>query len=368
LTEAGAPILRKTSAHGLGHWLPPYADDEAPVSFPRPAVPLEGVRRWQHDIWHRIVTAALAETDTTTNPAAHRAFDRPVASSYHATKPSILGWFKRYNEGRPLEQQVHPFNFLLSFQIDPLAHEAEERPKRRRRGRRRSRSDKIRPVAPYDKNPVKAARNCFDRETGEPVPIEDLETYREALAQYHVYPENKFLNGRYTDRGPTQRRHIRVDATDVHYIGKEAHELEEQVFFGFDPEAQPDYGMEAEAYAGLLARVQDFLKRHKLADVSAATRISVRYLRQIRDGSPNVRTEMLKRIESASPALEAAHTAEQAREQELLDWARAERDRIGLRALASRLRTDPANLGKVLGGRRRATVALLTKIVAKIKS
>jgi hypothetical protein len=83
LAEANAtPILRKASAHGLGHWLPPYDDESAPPSFPHPVVKLKGVKRWQHDIWHRTVTAALAETDTNTNPAADSAFDKPVASPY----------------------------------------------------------------------------------------------------------------------------------------------------------------------------------------------------------------------------------------------------------------------------------------------
>jgi hypothetical protein len=76
----------------------------------------------------------------------------------------------------------------------------------------------------------------------------------EALAQYHLYPESKFLNGRHRDRGPTQRRHVKIGITDIHYIGKEANELEEQVFFGFDPEAQPEYGMEDEAYPRLPVR------------------------------------------------------------------------------------------------------------------
>lgn len=91
---------------------------------------------------------------------------------------------------------------------------------------------------------MKAARNCIDRQTGIRIPIADLETYRGALAQYHLYPESKFLNGRRLDRGLTERRHVKISIRDIHYIGKEANELEEQIFLGFDPEAQPDYGME----------------------------------------------------------------------------------------------------------------------------
>jgi hypothetical protein len=80
-----------------------------------------------------------------------------------------------------------------------------------------------------------------------------------------------------------------------------------------------------------------------------------------------VRVEILKKIESAMPALEAVQAAEGVREHELLDWARAERDRIGLRPLAGKLRTDPANLGKVLGGSRGASQALLAGIRVQMR-
>jgi hypothetical protein len=47
---------------------------------------------------------------------------------------------------------------------------------------------------------------------------------------------------------------------------------------------------------------------------------------------------------------------------QLLDWARSERDRIGLRAVDARLRTDAPNLDKVLTGRRRASRRLLKRL------
>jgi hypothetical protein len=162
-----------------------------------------------------------------------------------------------YNNVRPEKEQVRPFNFLLSLQIHPLAQQADEDSTStgHRRKRRRNKLSAIRPVAPYDSDPIKAAKKCFDRQTGKRVSMDDLESYREALAQYHLYPENKFLNGRHRDRGPTMRRHVKIGITDIHYIGKETNELEEQVFLGSDPEAQPDYGMEREAYAKLLSDV-----------------------------------------------------------------------------------------------------------------
>jgi hypothetical protein len=82
----------------------------------------------------------------------------------------------------------------------------------------------------YDKDPGKAVSSCFDRQSGEPVPAEQLksyEEYEEALAQYYLHPEAKFHNGDYWDHGATRRRHILALATE--YIGKEANRWEEQL-------------------------------------------------------------------------------------------------------------------------------------------
>jgi hypothetical protein len=64
LFNAGSPgeaIIRKVSAHGLGHYLAPHEADDAPQSIPSPSVALDkiGVERWHYDLWHRIVRAAL---------------------------------------------------------------------------------------------------------------------------------------------------------------------------------------------------------------------------------------------------------------------------------------------------------------------
>lgn len=44
------PVLRKASAHGLGHLRAPYASDDPPEGVPEPVIPLAeiGVERWQH--------------------------------------------------------------------------------------------------------------------------------------------------------------------------------------------------------------------------------------------------------------------------------------------------------------------------------
>ena len=44
-----------------GHLREPYPEERAPASIPAPVVSRKdlGVARWQHDLWYRIVTAAL---------------------------------------------------------------------------------------------------------------------------------------------------------------------------------------------------------------------------------------------------------------------------------------------------------------------
>ena len=89
-----------------------------------------------------------------------------------------------------------------------------------------------RPIAPYDSDPVRALPNVFDRVTGDSTGPELLKTYADALAQYHLSPEDKFANGRFLDSGRTERRH--VVATGCELIGKEANRVGESG--GTDPE------------------------------------------------------------------------------------------------------------------------------------
>src|ERR1039457_563412 len=74
------------------------------------------------------------------------------------------------------------------------------------------------PIAPYSRDPIRALGTVCDRVTGEPVNAEQLKTYAEALAQYHLNCEDKFSNGQFCDRGRTERRH--VIATGSILIGK----------------------------------------------------------------------------------------------------------------------------------------------------
>ena len=110
----GQIIIRKASAHGLGHLLAPYSDSEASPSIPAPAVGLDeiGVERWQYDYWHQIIRAALDGHPDQVDLDYHPKLDSPAASRYGATTPNLLGWFKKHNVDRSYDDQVKPSNFL----------------------------------------------------------------------------------------------------------------------------------------------------------------------------------------------------------------------------------------------------------------
>ena len=245
----GDPVIRKASAHGLGHFVAPYDSDDAPSSIPPPALDLSdiGVERWQYDLWYQIIHAELDGHPDQVDLSDHEGLGKPAASRYGATTPKLLRWFKKFNQNRSYRDQVKPFNFLRAFQNKPRLRLSEDEENTVVKKGRRPKPHPLKPVAPFNKDVIKASRDAFDRETGKFVSSEELKTYREALAQYHLSPESKFLNGEHDDHGRTERRHVHV--TDVVHIGKEANKWEEQFFTGFDEEAQIEYGADPNAPA-----------------------------------------------------------------------------------------------------------------------
>jgi hypothetical protein len=225
LTKDNQPVLRKASAHGLGHLLDSYSESDAPPDLPKPRVPLSeiGVHRWQHDFWLKIIQAALDDHPEQVLLDWHPSLGQPAAIRRSVSSPPLLNWFARRNKDRPYEQQIRPFGFMLAFMprtgvfapftAEPIAEPRRGRPK----------EDDLAPIAPYDVDPARALSKVFDHPTGEPVRPEQLKTYAEVLTQYHLSCEDKFENGRFLDRGRTERRH--VVATGFIWIGKEANHI-----------------------------------------------------------------------------------------------------------------------------------------------
>ncbi len=183
------------------------------------------VRRWQQDLWVRIIRAALYGNPDQLPLDWHPPLARPAVMKYVASSPARLRWLKTWNACKLYEDQVRPFGFLLEFTLRKsffaeFTMEPVESAKRVR-----PRSEEIKPIAPYETDSDKALQGVFDRLSGKPVDIEQLKTYAECLADYHISPENKFENGDYHDRGRTERRH--VIATKIVLMGKEANRVDD---------------------------------------------------------------------------------------------------------------------------------------------
>lgn len=227
LDAHGQPVLRKASGHGLGHLMPPYGDNEELPNLAHPAIPLSemGVKRWQHDLWIKIIEAALAGRPNQVPMDWHPGIQKPAISRYGATSPKLLAWMDKWNEGRNYQDQVRPFGFLVSLmpRTGPFAKMADEDVAAPSRRGRPNKPSKPRPIAPFDRDHNRAAQQAFDRVSGEPVDRRALKTYAEALAQFHLSAEDKFENGDFYDIGTTKRRHI--STADVKLIGKEANNV-----------------------------------------------------------------------------------------------------------------------------------------------
>jgi hypothetical protein len=303
----GQPVLRKASGHGLGHLRPPYEAKDAPALIPAPIVKEKdlGVPRWQHDLWYRIVLAALdgcpAQVDLDDIPG----LDVPAVSRYGATTPALLRWFDRYNEGKLYREQVRPFGFLLAFQargsrlasVDPLAAVS----------RRQGDDDLSVPnvAAPYERDAQIAAQRAFDRETGEPVPAHLLRTYREVLAQYHLHPEAKFHGGDFLDAGPTSRRHVRP-LGPIDNIGKEANRWEEQFYLGANPETQIRYGTGDRDLGAYAARVRELMEPFGVREISREAAVSVGSVSTVKRGLGRPKLATLRKIELAVDGMRAS--------------------------------------------------------------
>jgi hypothetical protein len=337
----GQPLLRKVSGHGLGHLLPPYDEKTAPVDVPRLVVDLSEpgsrIQLWQHEVWLRIVQAGLSDSSDVGLWTLDR-FSKPRASRYSASSANLLTWFANYNKARPYEERVRPFGFMLAFQT-----------------RREQALTLTQPMAPFDRDVEQAARHAFDRATGEPVPAPTLMNYAESVAQYHLHPEDKFLNGDFGDSGLTRRRHI--GATQIEYIGKEADRWEEQSALGLDPDAAVVYGLSPRDAERMTQRVMDGIDRwkNKVATKAGVNPSVVHRMRQGQDKRP----ETLFRLERAILALNA-EAEELASAYDNL--ARIVRESGGVAQAAASLDLDRSNLQAILMGRRKITDGVVEKL------
>ncbi|CAM3293805.1 DNA-directed DNA polymerase [Sphingomonas antarctica] len=346
ITTDGSPIMRKVSAHGLGHLRPPYGEADAPVDLPKPdkSVLGDGIERWHCDHWHQIVSAALAGHPDQVRLNYHASLSATAISRYAATTPDLLAWFKTYNCDRLYRDQVKPFGFLFSmmqgFDLggERIADGATPRPRKAAR---------LKPAAPFDSDHAKAIAAAFDRDTGKAVLGTSLKSYADALAQYHTQPESKFLNAKPFDRGVTLRRHVKMTAT--HHIGKESHDWERQAMIGLSVNSEIEYGVAVGDRVDLADKLRVFLSENGERKAAAMLGMSVSRLkafvsgRDIRDGDTLARAIAAKLPAALALGAKLSHDR-----QAELQRLRETHDRDGLRATARRLGVDPSNLRRML--------------------
>jgi hypothetical protein len=296
LTTDGEVVLRKGSAHGLGHLLAPYGDEApSPVAAPRRPLAELGLRRWQHDLWVRVIEAVLSgarapKLDDLPN------MDAPVVARYSCSTPRLLAWFRKFNKDRPYRDQVRPGNFLLALQVKHECQRAvlkEEHPSlgaqlARFAGRRPA------PVAAFHRDPRKAAETCFDRQSGEPISSLLLQTYGEALATYWLHPVDKLRGADYLEHGHTEPRHVHV--TGIVSIGKEAHRLEERQFLGDDPEAQVIYGEDVETLEWRRASILEAVRSYGVRELARASGLSTGLVSGIRNENRPLSEKSMQRL------------------------------------------------------------------------
>lgn len=228
IDASGRPVIRKASAHGLGHLMDPYDENDPASGIPAPVCDLSkiGVKRWQYDLWYHIIQSALDGNPNQVRLDYHPKLSEPALMRYGATSPALLRWMGKYNEDKGYSDQVKPFGFMVAptAKGEALCEPVIEAVDAIQRGRPAKR--KIpKPIAPFERDPALVAGMAFDRETGKPVPLSELKSYADVLRFYHLSPEEKFENGGPWDRGLTRRR--LVVATGVVLIGKEANKVGE---------------------------------------------------------------------------------------------------------------------------------------------
>jgi hypothetical protein len=345
--ENGQPVIRKASAHGLGQLQAPYDKAKPAKGIPAPGSEKIGVEHWHRDLWWLIAKAAIDGHPDDVKLNHHPALKKPAASRYAATTPKYLRWFDRYNEGIAYARKLKPFGFVSAFSARALIEPLQSKP-------RRSNSKanmQLKPVAPFDKNPVVAAENAFDRITRESIPAEYLKTYQQALAQYHLHPESKFLNGNFLDQGTALRRHVRV--SEIEYIGKESNRWEDQYYFGFDAEEEIRYGSKPTDGGSLLKAIRAIVEVQGLRTTARRLRISRTKLSKLLENElAACSTAFLQRISRTITEINSGLNQENRENSNLLRLARVEARKIGISAFAHRLKFDPANLSKMVKGDR----------------
>jgi hypothetical protein len=219
----------------------------------------------------------------------------------------------------------------------------------------------LKPISPYSRDPYSMLSKIHDRVTGRPVEQRWLRTYAEALRGYHLHPETKFLDGDYTDRGPTRRRHVRVQM--IEDIGKEADKWDDEELSA-DNEFTVSYGVSEPDRAVMLAVIQSVSKRR----LAPAAKVSTRSVPSDKAAANEMPAKEFRRLFDIASALVVNDREREVSDEMLVHWISEQVRERGLMATAEMFEYDAANLAKVLAGKRALPAKLrkrVTELIAK---
>lgn len=304
-----------------------------------------GVLPWQQDFWLLLVEHVLAKRTGAPDLLRLERFGAPAITQYTATTPELLRSFRKYNAGKPYHRQVRPFGFMVMLQ---RSNDAEQ-------------STVMRIIAPFNRDPVRAAQKAFYRDSGATVSPGQLMSYAQSLRHYHNHPEAKFLNGERGDRGPTLRRHV-ISRSVVH-IGKEANKLEPQQVTGIDPHAQVEF-LVAGDRAGRLKAIAAAVQQFSPSAVAREAGLSRKHVSAIAKGTVRASEAALSKIERAASALDVEGKRNSVEICRALGFLRAECERVGLRQIAGAMGIDPSILSRVVSEQRGLSNKLTKQILS----
>lgn len=159
---------------------------------------------------------------------------RYAVYNFRVSSYNVYKRFNTLNNKKPLSRQIKPFNFITigrGYIVNPVTKEP------------------IIPMLPFINEKDKRFKEIpykpfIDYKTGEQYPKEDSmdtqyywKSLSELLEDYMDHPESKSEG----DIGLLQRKHIVIDESSIHYIGKESNELEESQIIGVDGESYTKY-------------------------------------------------------------------------------------------------------------------------------
>lgn len=306
-----------------------------------------GVSEWQRDFWLALIKHAQAGNPGPPDLSRLVGFGNPALVRHAVTTPDFQHGFDKYNAGKPYCRQVRPFGFMVMFQQEELEGATVGTPAARTPHKRGS--TVLRIIAPFNRDPVSAARHAFNRDTGTVIPAKQLKTYARALRHYHDHPEAKFLNGERAERGPTMRRHVIVRS--VRHIGKEANRLDDQLILGIDPSAQAEFSDGSCGMKTRLVPIKAAVETYGVVRVAREAGVSRQHLHRIMNGA-NVSDTILHRIGRAVMTISTLHEANTATTTATLGTIRALVKRTGLRKAAAALKIDAGRLSRILSGDR----------------